>query len=114
MIQNHDCNLDLIFYLRTSPETCLERLKRRGRHEEVSTISLDYLKNLHDLHESWLCNTPAQVDSLPLKETETSLNRIYRPKNVIVIDAERSLDDVCKRVEYETKYAAAAAASQAI
>lgn len=95
MIENNDCQLDLIFYLRTSPETCLERLNQRGRSEEVSSISLAYLSKLHDLHESWLCYDSDKM--------------IYKPKNIIIIDADQSLDDVCKRVEYETKYAASLA-----
>lgn len=44
---------DLIVYLRTTPEVVYERMKSRGRSEE-SAISLDYLKQLHKLHEDWL------------------------------------------------------------
>ena len=44
---------DLILYLRTSPEKCLERIKKRGRVEE-RPITLKYLKQLHDAHELWL------------------------------------------------------------
>jgi len=37
-------------YLRSSPERCLERILKRGRLNEME-ISLDYLKNIHQLHE---------------------------------------------------------------
>ena len=40
-------------YLRTSPETCYQRLKKRARSEETG-ISIDYLRALHQKHEDWL------------------------------------------------------------
>tara|TARA_A100001015_G_C14982753_1_gene710184 strand:+ start:759 stop:1397 length:639 start_codon:yes stop_codon:yes gene_type:complete len=42
-------------YLQLQPEICLERIKQRSRNEETG-ISIDYLKLLHDNHESWLNN----------------------------------------------------------
>ena len=42
---------DVMVYLRASPEVCHERTKTRGRKEE-SGVPLDYLKRLHDEHES--------------------------------------------------------------
>lgn len=44
---------DGFIYLRTDPEICYERLLKRSRAEE-NTISLDYLKRLHEKHEDWL------------------------------------------------------------
>ena len=44
-----------LIYLKTSPETSLERVKKRNRPGE--TISLDYLKNCHNHHEDWLEKT---------------------------------------------------------
>lgn len=44
---------DAFIYLRTSPEICYSRLKKRNRSEELS-VDLDYLKILHDRHEAWL------------------------------------------------------------
>lgn len=44
---------DGFIYLRTNPETCYARLKKRDRHEE-SMVSLDYIKSIHRKHESWL------------------------------------------------------------
>jgi deoxyadenosine/deoxycytidine kinase len=40
-------------YLRTSPEVCLERMRRRARSEEAA-VGLDYLQKIHKLHEEWL------------------------------------------------------------
>ena len=44
-----------IIYLRCEPEIAYERVKKRSRSEE-DTISLEYLKRLHDYHEKWLMN----------------------------------------------------------
>lgn len=51
-----DINLDLIVYLRTTPETVFERMMKRGRAEE-SEVPLDYLKQVHESYENWL-NSP--------------------------------------------------------
>lgn len=40
-------------YLRTTPETCLKRLQKRARSEEIG-VSLEYLTALHNKHENWL------------------------------------------------------------
>ncbi|XP_076666264.1 deoxynucleoside kinase [Andrena cerasifolii] len=44
---------DLIVYLRTSPEVVYQRMKARARKEENS-VSLEYLKQIHDIHDEWL------------------------------------------------------------
>ncbi len=58
-----------VIYLRTPPETCLARLQKRNRSEEVG-VSLSYLQSIHGWHEKWLSS-----------ETQT------RP--VLVLDGER-------------------------
>lgn len=40
-------------YLKTDPQVCFDRLKKRARHEE-SSIPYSYLSSLHDKHEDWL------------------------------------------------------------
>lgn len=44
---------DGFIYLRASPDTCHKRMMMRKREEE-SGVSLDYLRGLHEKHESWL------------------------------------------------------------
>lgn len=44
---------DGFIYLRASPDTCHKRMMMRNRSEEGS-VSLEYLKGLHEKHESWL------------------------------------------------------------
>ena len=43
-------NVDGVFYLRSSPYTCLNRIERRNRAGDVY-LNLDYLKDLHEIHE---------------------------------------------------------------
>lgn len=40
-------------YLRTTPEVVYERMKKRGRTEE-NTVSLEYLNQIHRIHDDWL------------------------------------------------------------
>ena len=42
-----------IIYIKTPPEICLKRINERNRGEE-SSIPLEYLQKLHNLHEEWL------------------------------------------------------------
>ncbi len=48
---------DLILYLRTPAEVCLQRIHERGREEE-SGIPLEYLQQLENLHDEWLLDNP--------------------------------------------------------
>ncbi len=57
---------DGIIYLRVEPEICHARLQRRARHEEES-VSLEYLHQLHELHENWLVHDRHE-QSMPYKE----------------------------------------------
>ncbi|RLU16835.1 hypothetical protein DMN91_010903, partial [Ooceraea biroi] len=52
-LKNANIETNLIVYLRTTPEVVYERMKKRGRTEE-NTISLDYLKQIHHIHDDWL------------------------------------------------------------
>ncbi|KAL6180345.1 hypothetical protein ACLB2K_047009 [Fragaria x ananassa] len=44
---------DGFIYLRASPDTCHKRMMKRHRAEEGG-VSLEYLRDLHEKHESWL------------------------------------------------------------
>ena len=48
-----DTAVDLFVYLRTSPEIAFERMRSRNRPEERN-VTIDYLREIHDLHEEWL------------------------------------------------------------
>ncbi|XP_069312380.1 thymidine kinase 2, mitochondrial isoform X4 [Eulemur rufifrons] len=53
IVRNIDVSVDLIVYLRTTPETCHQRLKMRCRDEEKA-IPLEYVGAIHHLYEEWL------------------------------------------------------------
>lgn len=64
LVTSTQIRADLIVYLRTTPETVFERMRKRARSEE-SCVPLQYLQELHELHENWLINgqypVPAKV-----------------------------------------------------
>ena len=45
--------VDLIIYIKTSPEKCLERINKRNRSEETN-IKIDYLVKCDKYHDEWL------------------------------------------------------------
>ncbi len=53
MVSNYCDQPDLILYLRTPAEVCLQRIRDRGRVEE-SGIELEYLLQIEKLHDEWL------------------------------------------------------------
>lgn len=73
-------NVDLIIYLRCTPEKVMNRIKLRSRAEEKD-ISFEYVKSLHDLHEDWLMNkkfpVPAPVLILDTNCKQSSLEELY-------------------------------------
>ena len=68
---------DVIIYIKTSPEICEARMKKRGRECE-NNVSLDYLKSVHDQYE------------IMIKDNTTP--------EVFVINGDRSQDDVYQDV----------------
>ena len=41
-----------LVYIRADPETCMERITKRGREGE--TIPLEYVQKCHDYHDAWI------------------------------------------------------------
>ncbi|XP_020906485.1 thymidine kinase 2, mitochondrial [Exaiptasia diaphana] len=74
--------LDLIIYLRTTPDECMKRIQKRNRSEET-TVSMDLLNSLHERYEDWL-----------LRKT-----KFYLPAPVVVVDGNQSLEDLFKFYE---------------
>jgi len=54
------CSIKFI-YLKTSPEICMERIKKRNRIEEKN-IPIEYLVSLEQLHNEWLLNNAIILD----------------------------------------------------
>ena len=78
LAETTQCIPGLVIYLQTMPEVAYERILRRGRTAE-SKISLDYVKRLHDAHETWLFGNNAGL-------------------TVVTIDANDALEAVVKKV----------------
>ncbi|CAH1795307.1 unnamed protein product [Owenia fusiformis] len=76
-IANRDCHVDLIVYLRASPEICYDRIRKRNRKEE-KCVPFQLIKDLHDLHEQWLIEQ----------------NTFKPPAPVLVIDASPDLSEL--------------------
>lgn len=74
-----DIGLDLIVYLKTTPEIVWERMMKRGRSEE-SEVPLEYLKQVHESYENWLSSPNVGCE-------------------VLTIDADRGLE--CVREDLE-------------
>ncbi|CAF3913910.1 unnamed protein product [Rotaria magnacalcarata] len=74
-----------LFYLRATPETCLQRIHARNRSEEES-ISLDYLQKLHECHEEWLINRHNTNLSIPILvvDANQTKERVYNDTNTHV------------------------------
>lgn len=52
--------IDLIVYIKTSPEISFLRVKSRGRFEEEE-ITLEYIKSIHQLYEDFITNVKSRV-----------------------------------------------------
>lgn len=53
--------VDMVIYLRTSPQVCHERIKRRLRAEETC-IPIEYLEGLHRVHDDRFLATSVVID----------------------------------------------------
>ncbi|XP_054278704.1 deoxynucleoside kinase-like [Macrosteles quadrilineatus] len=82
IVKNMDTSGDLIVYLRTDPEVVHRRIKARARSEEAQ-VPLEYLQQLHQMHENWL-----------VKKTAFSC-----PAPVVIVDANKDLSSM--EEEYE-------------
>lgn len=73
-------NIDLIIYLRCTPQKVMDRIRTRSRAEEKD-ISFEYIQSLHDLHEDWLLTrkypVPAPVLVLDTNCRQNSLELLY-------------------------------------
>merc|ERR1711936_1083787 len=97
-----DLKVDLIIYLKTTPEKALERINIRARSEE-NQIPLEYLKQLHSLHESWLVDKkyplPAPVHVIDADRDLTEMLEEYKKYEETVFGGE----DVTKLEEVKSK-----------
>lgn len=53
--ENFPVKIDYIIYLRTSLESLIKRIQKRGRNEERN-VTIEHLRKIHSLYEKWLTN----------------------------------------------------------
>jgi len=82
LIQREETKVDLIVYLRTDAEVCMERLKKRARSEEAG-VPMSYLDALEKLHDEWLTSSPG----------DRIAARSHPDVPVLVLDGNISSDD---------------------
>ncbi|XP_012943903.2 thymidine kinase 2, mitochondrial-like [Aplysia californica] len=80
--ENEDIHVDLIVYLRASPEVCSKRIQKRNRSEEAG-VPMEYLESLHRLHDEWLLHG----------------KRGKLPAPVLVIDADKDHSELQTKLE---------------
>lgn len=78
----------LTFYLRSDPNVCFERIKKRNRIEE-SSVNLEYLQSIHNQHELWLGNIDESLiinANLPPEAVIEQIVAKLPPKEAVKID----------------------------
>jgi len=78
---NYDMKVDLIIYLKTSPEVALTRVRGRQRSEEQQ-IQLEFFTKMHRLHEDWLIYRNSST--------------VVPPPQVLVINADQDISVLTK------------------
>ena len=85
-----------IIYIKTSPETCYERIVKRNRTGE--SIPLEYLQSCHDYHEKWLTKPtiPLIVYDGNFEMDDTNiLDIIYKMDNkIMTLLLEKRAEDI--------------------
>lgn len=74
--------LDLIVYLRTSPQVAYDRLRQRGRKEE-SGVPMQFIEGLHQSYEDWL-----------IHQSQGNL-----PAPLLILDADQGIEKMLETYE---------------
>jgi len=85
--------IDKVIYLETDPVNCLERVQKRNRSEE-SSLTFDYLVDLHQAHEDWINKISCYSESRDVQLNVTSVD--------VSADFE-SLKPMYRRIYYELR-----------
>jgi deoxyadenosine/deoxycytidine kinase len=81
-------------YLRCDPTVSYERIQKRNRSGE-STISLDYLKKLHEKHEDWLLSSKNTLIINVNEDFENNPNKLQEMINKVKVTFGHQLPSVC-------------------
>lgn len=84
---NQLLKMDYIFYLHTMPNVCLQRVKERGRKEEIENITLEYLQGLYNNYEEWFGSSfpPFEVPAGQIYKIDSTTERDYVYNKIIEI-----------------------------
>lgn len=69
---NQSITIHGLIYLKIAPKTCYERIRQRSRTSE-NNITIDYLTNLHNKHESYISNWISSEKKLLIVEDNDEL-----------------------------------------
>jgi len=72
-----DTEVDVIVYLRTSPQVAYERMVSRARSEEA-TLPLEHFQRLHALHEAWLVGEAATSTPVIVIDADMDISVLQR------------------------------------
>lgn len=90
LVGNRAVHVNLFVYLQTSPEVCLERVRRRARKEETA-ISLNFLTKLHHLHEEMMVQGAAEVLPAPVLVLDAN----QEPREMFKIYSDKKEEILC-------------------
>jgi len=76
--------LNLVLYVNTSPDECLNRINKRNRTEEKNKISLEYLTTCHGKHTKWLTGNFLIDTTVITINGNKDLNNIYNRVDKII------------------------------
>jgi len=74
LVGQENMHIDLILYLRSSPEVVYKRMMERNRNEEKS-VPLEYLQAIHDAHENWLIHKTVGHCPAPVLVLDANLEK---------------------------------------
>ena len=100
--KNSGIKVDLILYLKASPEVCMERIHSRKRQEEKK-IPLEYLSNLDRLHDEWLTSDEtdpkfvAPVLTIPAEGSQEDMRNIFEQISCFVL-GDKSFNDEDQKI----------------
>ena len=80
----------ICIYLRVDPEKCLDRVRKRGRIEEIGKVDLEYLQLLHEKHEAWL--NPGRVPADLIGKNMATMGK--SKCKVLILDGNKDAEEM--------------------
>lgn len=71
---------EIVLYIKTTPEVAFNRIKNRGRYEELA-VDFDYIKKVHYFYEEFVRNTKLKVITI---NGDKALNEVLEEVRMII------------------------------